>query len=326
MGVTSIDMAIIGENPSTCQVERFIELWNDESDTVVVHTSGSTGIPKLIPLLKRDMEMSARVTCGYFKIKQGDLLFLPLPIDYIAGKMMVVRAQVSGADLIVEHPTNQPLQVCPPSDIQLAAIVPSQVPGLLESKWFGSIKHLIIGGAPISQQYENMLVQSGVDAYATYGMTETASHVALRKMGNPAYEALPHIHFSTDSRSCLVIESENMSFSHLITNDIVQLIDNKTFLWLGRYDNVINSGGIKVLPEKIEEKLTEFIPGRAFFITSRPSAKWGSEVVLVVEGTEPIDEDAIASTPNLLKAERPKAVIYKAQLSRTSSGKLIRKI
>ena len=319
-------MAIIGENPATCQVERFMELWNDDSDTIVAHTSGSTGIPKLIYLSKRDMEVSAKATCQQFGVQQGDMLFLPLPIDYIAGKMMVVRSQVAGADLLLERPTNTPLQTCPPSRIRLAAVVPSQIPGLLASEWCGMIDCLIIGGAPVSQHNEELLQASGITAYATYGMTETASHVALRKIGEKNYKALPHIRFSSDERGCLIIESTEMSFGRLVTNDLVELIEDRTFCWLGRYDNVINSGGIKVLPEKIEEKLSEFLSGRSYFITSRPSEKWGSEVILVVEGYDKIDEEAIAATPNLLKAERPKEVIYVRQIERTGSGKVVRKL
>lgn len=319
-------MAIIGKNPATCQVERFIELWKDESDTIVAHTSGSTGIPKLIQLKKCDMELSAKATCDFFDIRAGDLLFLPLPIDYIAGKMMVVRAQVSGSDLLLEPATNMPLQSCPPTRIRLAAIVPSQIPGLLSSEWVGMIDNLIVGGAPISPQNEELLKTAGVEAFATYGMTETASHVALRRIRDRHYKALPHIKFTTDERGCLVIESDLMSFGSLVTNDIVELIDDKTFSWLGRYDNVINSGGIKVLPENIEEKLAEFIPGRNYFITSRPSEKWGREVILVVEGKGLIDEQTIATTPNLLKAERPKEIIYIDKIKRTASGKIIREV
>ncbi|MCM1348853.1 MAG: AMP-binding protein [Firmicutes bacterium] len=318
-------MAIIGENPEICKVERFMALYRDESPAIGAHTSGSTGVPQIVNLAKADMRVSAEATCRFFNISKNSLLFLPLPIDYIAGKMMIIRAEVSGADLMVENPSNRPLRSAPPADIDLAALVPSQIPGLFLSPWMKCIKNLIVGGAPLSRHQEQLLLDSGLNCYATYGMTETASHVALRKLGEDRYIALPHVRFSTDSRGCLVITSPKMTFKSLVTNDIVDLITPESFRWLGRYDNVINSGGVKVLPEKIEEKLVDFIPGREYYITSRTSEKWGEEVVLVIEGTEPVTGIDFSKMPSLLKAEKPKSVIYLERFERTSSGKVKRR-
>lgn len=318
-------MAIIGDNPAICQAERFVTLWHDDSTTIGAHTSGSTGIPKMVNLPKSDMRASARATCQFFGIGPGSLLFLPLPIDYIAGKMMIVRAEESNSDLMVEPPSNTPLRSAPPIPVDLAAIVPSQVPGLLASPWVGQIRNLLVGGAPLSQAHETMLAQSPVKAFATYGMTETASHVALRPIGTDTYRAMPHVSFSTDDRGCLTVHSDSMSFGTLVTNDLVELTSPHSFRWLGRHDNVINSGGIKVLPEKIEEKLAGLLPeGIQFYIASRPSEKWGSEVVIVVESPEPIDMPDFSAMPTLLKAERPKQVIFQPRFERTRSGKIIR--
>lgn len=317
-------MAIIGDSQTICLVERFVELWKDDSDYVEAYTSGSTGVPKMVKLSKSDMELSARATCEFFGVESGSLVFLPLAVDYIAGKMMVVRAEVSGSDIMVEPPSNQPLKTCPSAPIRLAAVVPSQVDGLLASKWVGLIENLIVGGAPLSEADEKKLIDSGINAYATYGMTETCSHVAIRRLGDRYYRALPTVRFSVDERGCLVIHSEVMSFGRLVTNDVVSLLDSKNFEWHGRYDNVINSGGIKVLPENIERKLTDLLRDRTFYITSRPSEKWGDEVVLVVEGDAPVVGLEEYASKFLLKAERPKAVINVGSVSRTSTGKLLR--
>lgn len=317
-------MAIIGDSQTICLVERFVGLWNDESDYIEAYTSGSTGVPKMIKLSKADMRVSAQATCDFFGVDGNSLVFLPLAVDYIAGKMMIVRAEVSGADIMVEPPSNQPLKTCPSAPIQLAAVVPSQVDGLLASKWVGLVQNLIVGGAPLSEADEKKLIDSGLRAYATYGMTETCSHVAIRRLGEKVYHALPTVRFSTDGRGCLVVHSDVLSFGELVTNDIVKLHGPDSFEWEGRYDNVINSGGIKVLPENIERKLSDLMKGREYYITSRPSEKWGDEVVLVVEGDSPVEGLEDYAAKFLLKAERPKAVINVSQLKRTQSGKLIR--
>lgn len=306
-------------------LSRFLAEWRSDSQVIEAHSSGSTGKPKRILLPKADMKVSAEATCRFFRIDADSLLFLPLSLDYIAGKMMAVRSEVSGARLILEKPSNSPLQNEPPGIISLGAIVPSQVPGLLASPWSKKVKTLIIGGAPLSAEYEDMIMKSDIEAYATYGMTETCSHVALRRLGQDRYKALPHVSFETDSRGCLVVISEAMSFKRLVTNDIVNLIDDHNFIWRGRYDNVINSGGIKVFPEVVESKIAQALNDRVFYITSRKSHKWGEEVVLMVEGAEALTENQLKALDLLKPAERPKAIIFEASFKFTLSGKIIRK-
>lgn len=306
-------------------LEQFLNDWRSDSPVIEAHTSGSTGSPKRILLSKSDMKVSAEATCQYFGISSNSLLFLPLSISYIAGKMMAVRSGLSGAELLVEKPSNMPLKQNPGREITLGAIVPSQVPGLLQSTWIHLVKCLIVGGAPLPPESEKLLVESGIPTYATYGMTETCSHVALRKLGQPVYQALPHIVFEVDDRSCLIVKSDAMSFKRLITNDVVSLIDDKTFVWHGRYDNVINTGGIKVFPEAIEAKLCDAFATRNFYITSRNSSKWGEEVVLVVEGSFPLNEQQVLCLNSLLPTERPKDIIFEPQFSYTESGKIIRR-
>lgn len=305
----------------------FIEEWHDGSkDYIMARTSGSTGKPKNIRLLKSDMETSARATCRYFGINSNSILACPLSPEYIAGKMMIVRAMVSGARLVVESPSNSPLRQWRYGRPDLTAVVPSQIDGLLENTG-GELGSVIVGGSPVTDSQERVMVGSGVDFYATYGMTETCSHVALRKAGESKFEALPGFRFTTDQRGCLVIKSETMSFGHLITNDIVTLHDDCHFQWKGRFDNVIISGGIKLFPEEIEREIAPFVIGHDFFITSRPSDRWGEELVMIIEGdrldTEALDREL---SLNIDHKHKPKAYILKKSLQRTETGKLLRRL
>lgn len=306
-------------------LNQFLGQWDNTSDYIIAHTSGSTGTPKEIKLLKTDMLASAKATCQYFKIGEGSCLVNPLSVDYIAGKMMVVRALVSGANLWNEKPSSLPLNNWTISNyIDLLPVVPAQIPYLLESGKLKCVKNLIIGGAKLSNDLEQSLIQQNINAYCTYGMTETCSHVALRTIGQKHYKSLPGYKFSVDNRKCLIIESDTMSFRRLITNDIVELCNDECFEWLGRIDNVVNSGGIKLFPEMIESKIESLFQGRNFYISSRESERWGNELILIVEGCEEIKNLHESLSERLSKYEIPKQVIYKENLEKTSSGKIKR--
>lgn len=311
----------------TPEAEAFMAEWRNGCDYVVAHTSGSTGRPKEIRLLKSDMLVSAKATNEFFGIGVDSLLVLPLSPDYIAGKMLLVRAAVAGAKVRVENPSREPLSgYFPPTAIDLVPIVPAQIDGLLSSKSLPMIKNVIVGGAPMSAEDERKLVESGVNAYATFGMTETCSHVALRRVGETQYVALPGFRFSTDDRQCLVVESDRMSFGRLVTNDVVELIDESRFVWVGRFDNVIITGALKVFPEDVESRLKSVV-GIEFYISSRRSAEWGEEVILVVADRDlGAGRRLMERCHSLLRPhERPKAVVTLPELERTSTGKLRRK-
>lgn len=318
-------MKLTGE---TDAAEAFLKEWRDASRSYVeAHTSGSTGVPKRIELLKSDMRASAEATCGFFGIDGRSKLLLPLSVGYIAGKMMVVRADISGAELVVECPTNDPLQ----SDygiVDLMAVVPSQLPSLLANPRFEGVRYVIVGGAPIAPAMEARLHGLPVRIYATYGMTETCSHVALRDVsrGDRLYRALPGIAFGTDSRGCLVIEAPKFSFGRLVTNDVVELYGRDSFRWLGRADNVVNSGGVKLHPEEIERKISAAVDV-PFYMIGRPSARWGEELVMYVEGTD-VDTSAVSCRiePLLDRYERPKTILAVSRFERTASGKVIRRV
>lgn len=306
-------------------LERFLEQWSGDSDYITAHTSGSTGLPKEICLLKSDMINSALATCRFFDIGKGSRMANPLSVDYIAGKMMVVRALMSGSELWIEKPSMMPLKGWESNElIDLLPVVPAQIPGLIDSGRINCVKNIIIGGSKLDQNVEDVLVENKVSAYCTYGMTETCSHVAMRKIGQEAYSAMPDFRFSKDERGCLVIVSSKMSFGRLVTNDVVDLESSASFRWIGRFDNVINSGGIKLFPEQIESKIADLIIGRNFYISSRPSDTWGNEAILFIEGLNPINGLSEILSDRLTRYERPKAIIYKEHFKRTSSGKVIR--
>ncbi len=271
------------------------------------------------------MVVSATSTCEYFGITENSVLVCPLSADYIAGKMMIVRSIVSGATLFMEPPSNKPLQSDYP-DIDLVPIVPSQLPGLIEATTKRHVRNVIIGGAPLTAAAEKTIIGASFKAFATYGMTETCSHVALRAIDgvNNVYEALPGYIFETDCRSCLVINSSAQSFGQLVTNDVITLIDERHFIWKGRFDNVIISGGLKVHPEIVEKIIGEHID-REFYISAGTDSKWGQHVILNIEGRELDCEQLLSQLRTKLKShELPREIKFHNMFKRTNSGKIIR--
>lgn len=308
----------------------FADEFLSDAPYVTAHTSGSTGSPKEIRLLKSDMLASARATCSFFGLSRQSRLVCPLSTGYIAGKMMVVRALVAGARLDIVRPSSSPLAEWDGTHrISLLPVVPSQTEALIADSKLAMVDNLLIGGGALSPTQEQMLASTGIAAWAGYGMTETCSHVALRRIGDSdgRYEAMPGITFSTDSRSCLVIDIPSMSIGRITTNDIVELLSDKHFRWKGRHDNVINSGGVKIHPETDEALLAPHMGAETkFYITSRPSEKWGREAVLVVTGSNLGDNEIMDICRRILPRHHvPKAVVRDPSPSYTSSGKLIRR-
>lgn len=308
------------------ELDAFLKEWSNESPAVTAHTSGSTGEPKEIRLLKTDMWESAKATCEFFGITEKSVLYLPLSVGYIAGKMMVVRALVSGAKLYVERPSNNPLHMLEPADsVTLLAVVPSQLPSLMANPFVERVSNVIVGGAPMSPSQETAVSAMSARVYASYGMTETCSHVALRNVsaGSNSYMALPDVRFSVDGRSCLGISCSRMSIGHLQTNDVVDLISDIEFRWLGRYDNVVNSGGIKLHPELLERKLATVVD-TPFYLIGRASERWGQELVMVVEANDEPQKIMDKASGVLHPFEMPKQVFVIDELPRTSNGKIRR--
>lgn len=324
----TIEEVALVATPEFC---GFLEEWYSGSDYVTAFTSGSTGAPKEIKLLKSDMEASAGVTNRFFNINESSKLLLCLSPGYIAGKMMIVRWLLSGSEIIVHKPSSNPLSGLD-AQIDFAAMVPSQVINILDDNVIAgrlsSVKDLIIGGAPLDTVTEGRLRDITTRCYATYGMTETLSHVALRRINSDEeYFAVGDISFGLDDRGCLVIDTPHLSVKRIVTNDIVKLSDSRHFLWLGRYDNVINSGGIKIFPEETEKILRPYVSER-FYIVGKPDKIWGEKCVLVIEGSE-WGSDKITAIKTVFNKElhhhkAPKDIYFMERFEETSSGKVIR--
>lgn len=320
-------MSIRKDSILTPEAEDFLSRWRDDSSMIVAHTSGSTGSPKRIELAKNDMRASAEATVRFFDLHAGSTLYLPLSPGYIAGKMQIVRAEIAGCRLIVSPPSidmsrlHSPL----PPEIDMLPIVPAQLSGLIDSPLSALTRHVIIGGAPLSPAEEQRALDAPFTSWATYGMTETCSHVALRPLGETDYRGLPGYTFSTDSRGCLVIDNPSMSFGRLITNDRVELKSSVSFRWLGRIDNVIISGGIKIHPEEVESLIAPWMPLNAtFYVAGRPSEKWGREAVLVTDSDEVTDALLATLRQHLPPRLVPKAILRVPEISLTASGKILR--
>lgn len=307
--------------------EDFIAEWLSAAPFVVAHTSGSTGAPKQIRLLKSDMIASARATNAFFGLGPGSLAALPLSAEYIAGKMMIVRGIVGGYKVVQLPVSNTIVLPDDGSVFDILPIVPSQAPGLLAHPQYARrIRNLLVGGAMPDADVLRRLCRAGFNAWISYGMTETCSHVALARADDASltFRAMPGVSFATAGGGRLVVRAPAFSFGELTTNDVVELRGPGAFRWRGRADNVINSGGLKLHPEELERLYAPFLPGRAFYVAGRPDRKWGRVAALVVEGD--IDGDAIMTTlrrniPHRLCPKRLEAV---PAIPRTPNGKIKR--
>jgi O-succinylbenzoic acid--CoA ligase len=301
-------------------VGDFILDWFDSKSYLEVKTSGTTGDPKTIQISKQAMVYSAMATGDFFDLQPGNKVLHCLPVKYIAGKMMLIRAMILGLDVDFVAPSARPLDDTDVSNYDFAAMVPLQASQSV--KQLKRVKKLIVGGAKMEKTLETSLSKLGTQVYETYGMTETITHIAARKVGEKAFTVLPKVTISYDDRNCLVIYAPSISDEVIVTNDLVELVNENQFVFLGRYDNVINTGGIKFIPESIEEKLSGKIDAR-FFVVGKPDKELGEKVVLVVEG----DSFAVDSTifDGLEKYAKPKEVLFISNFKETENGKILRK-
>ena len=311
-------------------LEEFLAQWNDTSDVIEVHTSGSTGKPKRLLVEKRRMVNSARITCDFLGLKEGDSALLCMPLDYIAGKMVVVRSLVSHLHLISVTPSSHPLKdVTQPIDF--AAMVPLQVYSSLqepaERERLLSIRHLIIGGGAIDDSLESQLQQFPNAVWSTYGMTETLSHIALRRISGENsslwYSPLDGVDVSLSSDSCLEIYAPQVNPEKLHTNDIAELRTlpdgSKEFRILGRKDNVIDSGGIKIQAEEVERLLRPHL-SCGFMITKVSDARLGEAVTLLVESDD-VDNILAVCKHVLPRHWVPRHIFPESHIPITETGK-----
>ena len=305
-------------------LEEFLSEWNNGSDRVLVHTSGSTGKPKPMMAEKKRMLNSARITCDFLGLKPGDSALLCMSLDYIAGKMVVVRSIERHLHLISVSPSGHPLKDVN-KEITFAAMVPMQVYNTLqvpeERERLTHIRHLIIGGGAIDAALEKELKSfpGNIAIWSTYGMTETLSHIALRRInGDEAsewYQPFDSVRISQTEEGCLVIDAPQVCAENLVTNDIVEIepyiynkVEKLRFRIKGRKDNVICSGGIKIQIEEVEALLKPHLE-KPFMLAKKKDEKFGEIAVLLTE-----DEDikkVEATVRRLLSDESEKSSDHK---------------
>ena len=310
-------------------LDEFLEEWNNPSPYVHVQTSGSTGVPKPMLVEKRRMLASARITNDFLGLREGDTALLCMSLDYIAGKMMVVRSLERGLKLIVQEPSGHPMAKPSPCLADFAAMVPMQVYNTLqvpeERERLKQIHHLIIGGGAIDDAMAAELKNSPNAVWSTYGMTETLSHIALRRLSGPEasiwYTPFPSVKVSLSAEDCLIIDAPEVCPEPLVTNDIVE-ISPQGFRILGRKDNVICSGGIKIQIEEVESRLRPFlrIP---YLISKRPDPKFGEVAVLLTEGS--VDNARQVCEQILPKYHLPRHYLHVDHIPLTETGKPARK-
>ena len=307
-------------------LEEFLAEWHNDSPFVRVKTSGSTGAPKPMMVEKRRMLNSARITCDFLGLREGDTALLCMSLDYIAGKMMVVRSIERNLKLLSVPPSGHPLAtVNAPSPLDFAAMVPMQVYNTLqvpeERARLMQVRHLIIGGGAIDEAMEAELRTFPHAVWSTYGMTETLSHIALRRLNGPAasewYTPFPSVSISQTPDGCLVIDAPEVCPEPLVTNDIVEITSSR-FRILGRKDNVICSGGIKIQIEEVERQLRPHLHA-PYLLSKRQDGKFGEIAVLLTEGS--VEEARLICERVLPKYHQPKAYLHVARIPLTETGK-----
>lgn len=329
-------------NGYEARVLDFVRQWLNGAQEFGLRTSGSTGAPQLIQLRRRQLEASARRTGDFFDLGPGDRALVCLNCEYIGGLMMLVRGLERNMHLTIVEPHADPLALVPAgARFDFAAFVPLQLRTLLDAGHaarLNKMKTLLVGGATVdSTLHKDIQQQLTVPVLHTYGMTETCSHVALRRLNGPEasrhYRVLPGIAAAVDARNCLTLRGDVTDDQLIITNDVVNLDPaTHTFEWLGRADFTINSGGVKVQAEKVElvleVALAELGQPRRCFVAGRPDERLGEQVTAFVEGPAlpaPLEEQLRQLLDERLdRYERPRQLVYAPEFRTTATGKLDR--
>ncbi len=284
------------------------------------------------------MAASAMATAQAINLKAGQTSLVCLDANYIAGMMMLVRSMEVGMNIIAVEPCANPFEKIESNDkIHFTALVPYQVKAILDSpqkEYFNQLETVIIGGAPLDESTKRQLQNFSCQFYETYGMTETIAHIALKKISGKNkldyFEILPNISIRQDERACLCIKAPYLP-NEIITNDVVEMSSLQHFLWLGRFDNVINSGGVKIFPESTEKKIdlifNQLKINSRFFITGLSDPSLGQAVTLMVEGELSAlkqKEMEVLLKKNLHKFEFPRLIKAVKEFIQTKTGKIDR--
>lgn len=315
-------------------VEQFC---NPATTSLTFSTSGSTGTPKQITVQKYHLQASAKTTVSFLQIAQRSNTLLCLPAQKVGGAMVIIRAIVRGLNLICIKPTSTPLEHIRNIEIHFASFTPMQFFSVTQNATHfdtaEKIGTVLLGGSEVSNVLFSKTKYMRNRVYATYGMTETLSHIALRKISHTPdsfFQPMPGVTLTTDAENALIIDAPHIGVRHLPTHDLVNLYPNQTFEWVGRKDNIINSGGIKIIPETLESKLASIIQS-PFFIAGIADEKTGEKPVLVVEKNGlNYDERIVGSWQhymhlNLMVYEIPRTMLFVEKFLRTETGKVNRK-
>ena len=327
----------LGELPEFAQEAfTFCKDWLAGKDRFVQATSGSTGTPKLQEITRQQLEASATATGAFFGVDSEFKLLCCLNPAYIAGKMMLVRALVWDCEITLIEPNAAPLAT-QEEPVDLVAMVPLQVETSLSSpsslEKLKAIQTVLIGGAPLSNSLKIALSTEGIAAWQTFGMTETVSHIALARIGigELLYQTLPGVEIGVSENQCLWIQSPMSGAEKIETNDSIELRSKNTFVWQGRADFVVNSGGIKLFPELLERRIAPLLektcPGCAYFLFGEKDSRLGEQLVLYVEGTGEENKrlELEAGLEQILgKYEVPKKIYFKAAFAYTPTRKINR--
>jgi len=301
-----------------------------------ISTSGSTGPPKTFEFSREQVEASAKYTGQFFDFKKGEWILLSLSPNFVAGKLMLVRAMLHEMKIVVAPLNSNPLKDVTffSNPIKLAAFVPYQINEILKDehskKIYQTIQNVIIGGAEISPTLELEINQLTNKNYSTFAMTETLTHFALRLVGGKTdyYTCLPGITINQDARGCVVIEPNNILSEQLITNDVIEKIDETKFRWKGRIDNVINSGAIKIFPETDEKLIANLFGEKRFYLSSKKNDALGEELVLIIEDflwNKKNQEEILSEIEKIVpKYHGPKSILFFDKFDETKNGKIIR--
>lgn len=311
----------------------FILDWVSDKDYIEQRTSGSTGTPKLIRLKKIHLVHSARATGSFLDLGPVTKALDCLPLAAIAGKMMWIRAMVLGWDITGIPAVSAPLKEVN-GTFDVAAMVPLQVEKSL--RWLSRVGTVLIGGAPVSPSLMTRLPQNHDGLWQTYGMTETCSHISLRKLSPvaegkdpeavlPPYKVFDGVKLGLDNRGCLMLDAPGWLEAPLQTNDLVELESETAFRWIGRFDRVVNSGGVKINLDSLEQRMTAIIE-QPFFLAAEPDDILGQRLILVLE-SDSVPADFLArlqTHPDLGKYESPREVYAVTHFAHTPSGKIDR--
>ncbi len=320
-------------------VEKIILNWSDEqNDKFEFKTSGSTGIPKIVSFSADEVAASAQNTIQFFNILPKEKVLLSLPTEFVAGALMCIRAMIAGTQLTILKPSLRPLQSFRQFvSFDFAPFTPAQIAETLskgselELEILKNIKTIILGGGVVNDEIVSAVQNFRGAVFQTYGMTETLTHIAVKKINKKRdiYYRLVNddIQISTDERGCLVLQVPYLTQKEIVTNDLASIIDKKQFEWIGRYDFVINSGGIKIIPELIERELQPLLRSKDFYVSSIADKVLGERCVLVLQ-QEDWDKKELDDLQYLLESYKnhhyPKQIHLVSRIDKTDTGKIKR--